>query len=56
MSYGNIERIMGYDGGISRKKALILKGQPPLFPDTLFDSPRETQATANQGDFLDEKT
>jgi hypothetical protein len=39
-----------------KKKALLLKGQLPLFPDTLFDSPRETQATANQGDFLGEKT
>jgi hypothetical protein len=39
-----------------KKKALIVKGQQPLFPDTLFDSPRETQATANQGDFLGEKT
>jgi hypothetical protein len=35
---------------------LILKGQLPLFPDTLFDSPRETQATAKQGNFLGEKT
>jgi hypothetical protein len=33
-----------------------LKGQLPLLPDTLFDSPRETQATANQEDFLGEKT
>ena len=33
-----------------------MKGQLPLLPDTLFDSPRETQATANQGDFPGKKT
>jgi hypothetical protein len=39
-----------------RKKSIDFERPTAPFPDTLFDSPRETQATANQGDFLGEKT
>ena len=36
------------EGFPPQKKGFISKGQLPLIPDTLFDSPRETQATTTK--------